>query len=137
MGTWDVGPFDNDTAADFAGDLDDAAESERENMIRHALTRTVDTPDYLDSEVAVHVTECHERPAARTHRSLRACTRATDGGWPCAGSPWKHPHCGDLRKQHATHRHRRLRGSAAKLTHPPHDRVGRPTPSGSHTINIV
>lgn len=24
MGTWDIGPFDNDTAADFAGDLDDA-----------------------------------------------------------------------------------------------------------------
>ncbi len=54
MGTWDVGPFDNDTAADFAGDLDDAAENERENMIRHALTRAVDTTDYLDSDIAVH-----------------------------------------------------------------------------------
>ncbi|MFC1402236.1 MULTISPECIES: DUF4259 domain-containing protein [Streptacidiphilus] len=54
MGTWDVGPFDNDTAADFAGDLDDAAENEREAMIRHALTSAVDTPGYLDSDVAVH-----------------------------------------------------------------------------------
>ena len=25
MGTWDVGPFDNDTAADWCGDLHDAA----------------------------------------------------------------------------------------------------------------
>ena len=50
MGTWDVGPFDNDTAADFGN----APENERENMIRHALTRAVDTTDYLDSDTAVH-----------------------------------------------------------------------------------
>lgn len=27
MGTWDVGPFDNDTAADFSGSLDEAPEA--------------------------------------------------------------------------------------------------------------
>ncbi|PZG38067.1 hypothetical protein C1I98_24840 [Spongiactinospora gelatinilytica] len=37
MGTWDVGPFDNDTAADWRGDLNDAAPSERLDMIRRAL----------------------------------------------------------------------------------------------------
>ncbi|WP_153456026.1 DUF4259 domain-containing protein [Streptomyces smaragdinus] len=42
MGTWDTGPFDNDTAADFANDLDDAKSEEREPMIRAILTRTID-----------------------------------------------------------------------------------------------
>ncbi|MFF8649239.1 DUF4259 domain-containing protein [Streptomyces griseoluteus] len=55
MGTWDVGPFDNDTAADFCGDLDEAAAGEREGIVRGALTRVIDTVDYLEapeSEVA-------------------------------------------------------------------------------------
>jgi hypothetical protein len=56
MGTWDVGPFDNDTAADFCDDLDEAAAGEREGIVRSALTRVIDTMDYLEapeSEVAV------------------------------------------------------------------------------------
>ncbi|MGW6571140.1 DUF4259 domain-containing protein [Streptomyces sp. NPDC054945] len=53
MGTWDVGPFDNDTAADFSGDLDEAPEGERESLIRNALVRTIDTRDYLDQDIAV------------------------------------------------------------------------------------
>lgn len=56
MGTWDVGPFDNDTAADFGGDLDKAAADERKGIVRGALTRVIDTVEYLEapeSEVAV------------------------------------------------------------------------------------
>ncbi|MER6917905.1 DUF4259 domain-containing protein [Streptomyces spiralis] len=54
MGTWDTGPFDNDTAADFAGDLDDAEPGEREALIRGVLTRTVDATDHLwEAEEAV------------------------------------------------------------------------------------
>ncbi|MEV6681050.1 DUF4259 domain-containing protein [Streptomyces erythrochromogenes] len=59
MGTWDIGPFDNDTAADFAGDLDDAAPVERLSMIRGALLRCAasagcpDAPDAPDAERAV------------------------------------------------------------------------------------
>jgi hypothetical protein len=55
MGTWDVGPFDNDTAADFGGDLDEVAAGEREGIVRSALTRVIDTAAYLEapeSEVA-------------------------------------------------------------------------------------
>ncbi|MEV5602308.1 DUF4259 domain-containing protein [Streptomyces sp. NPDC052299] len=52
MGTWDVGPFDNDTAADWCGGLDEAAPEAREGMVRAALTETVETADYLDSDVA-------------------------------------------------------------------------------------
>ncbi|MFI7358198.1 DUF4259 domain-containing protein [Streptomyces avidinii] len=48
MGTWDVGPFDNDTAADFGGDLDEAALEERESMIRNALKRAADPADPAD-----------------------------------------------------------------------------------------
>ncbi|WP_371094785.1 DUF4259 domain-containing protein [Streptomyces sanglieri] len=49
MGTWDIGPFDNDTAADFGGDLDEAASEERESMIRGVLKRAADPVDYLDA----------------------------------------------------------------------------------------
>ncbi|MDQ0766707.1 hypothetical protein QF027_009342 [Streptomyces canus] len=47
MGTWDTGPFDNDAAADFADDLDDAGPEEREALIRGVLTRTVDATGWL------------------------------------------------------------------------------------------
>ncbi|MFF3559702.1 DUF4259 domain-containing protein [Streptomyces sp. NPDC002574] len=56
MGTWDIGPFDNDTAADFAGDLDEASMEERESMIRRVLKRAADPADHLitpDAERAV------------------------------------------------------------------------------------
>ncbi|MFG1854879.1 DUF4259 domain-containing protein [Actinomadura geliboluensis] len=36
MGTWDASPFGNDTAADFAGDLDELALEERPSAIREA-----------------------------------------------------------------------------------------------------
>ncbi|WP_392840850.1 DUF4259 domain-containing protein [Streptomyces sp. LN500] len=49
MGTWDISPFDNDTAADFGGDLDEAALDERESMIRGVLKRAADPADYLDT----------------------------------------------------------------------------------------
>ncbi|MEU2632897.1 DUF4259 domain-containing protein [Kitasatospora sp. NPDC007106] len=49
MGTWDIGPFENDMAADFAYALDEAAEDERETLVRTTLTRTIQTRDYLES----------------------------------------------------------------------------------------
>ncbi|MEV4996115.1 DUF4259 domain-containing protein [Streptomyces niveus] len=48
MGTWDIGPFNNDTAADFGCDLDDAPMDEREAMIRAVLARAADSTDHLD-----------------------------------------------------------------------------------------
>ncbi|WP_435652346.1 DUF4259 domain-containing protein [Kitasatospora purpeofusca] len=48
MGTWDIGPFDNDTAADFAGDLDDAPAAEREELVRRMLKRAANSTDRLD-----------------------------------------------------------------------------------------
>ena len=53
MGTWDVGPFDNDTAADWCGDLHDAAPAQRTSVVRSALTTVLDNgDDYLDSNLA-------------------------------------------------------------------------------------
>ncbi|WP_415952682.1 DUF4259 domain-containing protein [Streptomyces sp. KLOTTS4A1] len=49
MGTWDVGPFDNDTAADFCGELDEAAAGERTDLIRSVLSRVIDTAGYLEA----------------------------------------------------------------------------------------
>ncbi|RIV40356.1 DUF4259 domain-containing protein [Micromonospora radicis] len=52
MGTWDSGPFDNDTAADWCGDLDDADLAKRPTLVREALSRAADEDGYLDSDVA-------------------------------------------------------------------------------------
>lgn len=52
MGTWDVGPFDNDTAADWCVDLGDARPQRRPEMIREALKAVVEEPDYIGSEDA-------------------------------------------------------------------------------------
>ncbi|MES4905108.1 MULTISPECIES: DUF4259 domain-containing protein [unclassified Streptomyces] len=54
MGTWDTGPFDNDTAADFANALDEAGPKAREALIRGVLVRTIDATGYLtEAEEAV------------------------------------------------------------------------------------
>jgi len=54
VGTWGTGPFDNDTAADVADDLDDAPPGEREALVRGVLTRTVSDAGYLaEAEEAV------------------------------------------------------------------------------------
>jgi hypothetical protein len=54
MGTWGVGPFDNDTAADWCGDLDEAAPQQRAALIRGVLSRVAGHGDkYLDSDDAV------------------------------------------------------------------------------------
>jgi hypothetical protein len=47
MGTWDAGPFDNDDAADFIGDLDSAPENERAAMILSALLAAAENDTYL------------------------------------------------------------------------------------------
>ena len=47
MGAWGAGPFDNDDAADWAGELEDAEPDERPAMIRAALSDAADEPDYL------------------------------------------------------------------------------------------
>lgn len=54
MGTWGTGPFDKDTAADFANALDEAEPEAREALIRGVLVRTIDATGYLaDAEEAV------------------------------------------------------------------------------------
>lgn len=56
MGAWDIGHFDNDTAADFGGRVDDAPPEKRADVLRGALTAVVgmSPQDYLDDgEVAV------------------------------------------------------------------------------------
>ncbi|MFE4975030.1 DUF4259 domain-containing protein [Kitasatospora sp. NPDC056651] len=53
MGTWDIGHFDNDSAADFCGGLDDAAPGEREGKLRAALLGAARAEEFLDSDEAV------------------------------------------------------------------------------------
>ncbi|HEY7225162.1 MAG TPA: DUF4259 domain-containing protein [Micromonosporaceae bacterium] len=53
MGTWGYGPFDNDTAADWSGDLNDAPAERREQIIRATLVAVLDNVGYLDSDLAV------------------------------------------------------------------------------------
>ncbi|MFC4148000.1 DUF4259 domain-containing protein [Micromonospora mangrovi] len=52
MGTWDSGPFDNDTAADWCGDLDDADVAKRPVLVREALNRAAGEDGYLNADIA-------------------------------------------------------------------------------------
>ncbi|MET9341430.1 DUF4259 domain-containing protein [Nonomuraea sp. NPDC003804] len=52
MGTWDIGPFDNDTAADWCGGLQDAVAEQRPLLIRKTLAAVAGQDDYLDSDEA-------------------------------------------------------------------------------------
>ena len=49
MGTWDIGPFDNDSAADWCGDLHDADPADRAGRIRQALVDAAEETGFLDS----------------------------------------------------------------------------------------
>jgi len=52
MGTWASGPFDNDVAADWSGELDDASAPARVELIRVTLAQAADETGYLDAGVA-------------------------------------------------------------------------------------
>ena len=52
MGTWDHGPFDNDTAADWSGDLNEADLSKWPELVEEALRAAVDETGYLDRDIA-------------------------------------------------------------------------------------
>lgn len=51
VGTWGVGPFDNDTALDWRDDLDEAPPADRVQLVRAAL-EAADDEGYLDYDVA-------------------------------------------------------------------------------------
>ncbi|GAA1609703.1 DUF4259 domain-containing protein [Actinoplanes couchii] len=52
MGTWDFGPFDNDNAADWSGELQDAGPDQRVALIRQTLGEVLHESAYLDSDPA-------------------------------------------------------------------------------------
>ncbi|MEV0394300.1 DUF4259 domain-containing protein [Polymorphospora rubra] len=52
MGTWDIGPFDNDRAADWSGDLHDAAPTDRAGIIERTLRVVAAETGYLDGYFA-------------------------------------------------------------------------------------
>jgi hypothetical protein len=51
VGAWDAGPFDNDDAADFAAELDDADPNQRIVLLRDALQAAADIDDVIDEEI--------------------------------------------------------------------------------------
>ncbi|WP_431922536.1 DUF4259 domain-containing protein [Amycolatopsis tucumanensis] len=49
MGTWGIGHFDNDEAADFANELDDLPAGERGELIRTTLEAAAGNSGYLEA----------------------------------------------------------------------------------------
>jgi hypothetical protein len=85
MGAWDVGPFDNDAAADFAGDLTDAAPADRPQLIREALTTAADNTEYLDNPdacaaIAAAAIVASQQPDGPEVDSVYGPDFLTDGG---------------------------------------------------------
>lgn len=96
MDTWDTGPFDKDTAADFAHALDDAEPEAREALIRGVLSRTIDATGYLtEAEKAVAAAaliaaRCPGgEPVAMSYgpKQLCPCSLPTYGPSPTKPSP--------------------------------------------------
>ena len=52
MGTWGTGPLDNDDAADWCADLEDADAEDRIAMVREALLAVTEEDDYVDADTA-------------------------------------------------------------------------------------
>jgi hypothetical protein len=85
MGAWDVGPFDNDAAADFAGDLTDASPEDRPQLIREALTTAADNAEYLDNAdacaaIAAAAIVASQQPDGPEVDSVYGPDFLTDGG---------------------------------------------------------
>ncbi|TYB90924.1 DUF4259 domain-containing protein [Micromonospora sp. WP24] len=85
MGTWDSGPFDNDTAADWCGDLDDAEATNRPAMVREALSRAAGEDGYLDADIACEAIAAAaivaaQRPGGQPITSPYAPDFLRDGG---------------------------------------------------------
>lgn len=54
MGTWDIGPFDNDTAADFSYRVDSAPEGKKAEVLLTAFREVTGTgEEYLDADLSV------------------------------------------------------------------------------------
>ncbi|MEU4119575.1 DUF4259 domain-containing protein [Kitasatospora sp. NPDC028055] len=90
MGTWGTGYFDNDTAADFAGGLDDAAPGERAALVRAALERAARGSEYLDDDEGAEAVAAAALVAAQCPGGT-AVTTAYGPAEPIPGLP------GDLR----------------------------------------
>jgi hypothetical protein len=73
VGTWDVGPFDNDDAADFAGDLDEVDVQEREILVRSALEQAAKTSDELDAVDAIRAVAAAALVAAQCPGGAAVC----------------------------------------------------------------
>lgn len=83
MGTWDTGPFDNDTAADWCGNLDEASPLAREQIIRDALAAAT-ALDYLEcpaaeEAIAAAAIVAAHRPAGPAINSAYAPDFLVDG----------------------------------------------------------
>lgn len=52
MGTWGVGPFEEDSAADWVIELDAVEPEDRAGMIERTLRETADHEDYLEQPTA-------------------------------------------------------------------------------------
>lgn len=50
MGAFGTGPFENDTALDFLGDVGDAAPADRQDMVLAALDRVLLAEGYVDAD---------------------------------------------------------------------------------------
>lgn len=84
MGTWDSGPFDNDSAADWCGFLDEADPADRLGMIRKALADAADETGYLDDRLGVRAVAAaavvvSQRPGAEALTSSYAPEFLLDG----------------------------------------------------------
>ncbi|MEV6811691.1 DUF4259 domain-containing protein [Micromonospora sp. NPDC051296] len=93
MGFWDVSPFGNDDAADFAIELDEATTAARVELVGRALERVVDTADdpglwpipRAVAAAALVAAQCPDGeviPLSGGHPHRCRDSQPTSGNWP-------------------------------------------------------
>lgn len=85
MGTWDFGPFDNDDAADWSGELQETGPDQRVALIRRTLGEVLHDSEYLDRDpanraVAAAAVVASLQPGGTTLTTAYAPNFLTGGG---------------------------------------------------------
>jgi len=85
VGVWGAGPFENDGAADWSGEFDDAEPPQRVGLIRDALEAAANESDYLEVDyaqaaVAASAVVASRRPGGTDMVSVHAPETLSEGG---------------------------------------------------------
>lgn len=86
MGTWQVGPFDNDSAMDFFDEVEETPDPQVPPKLRAALVAVLDRPGYVEADEGQVALAAASLIAAGRSRAAATGNPSVDG-WLAAHRP--------------------------------------------------